>query len=68
MERDWRPDIVQLAMIKQAIYEADSAGLWDYHYPRVAATPEELNRAEQDLGFRIEPGYRSFLGYGNGWP
>lgn len=68
MERDWRPEIVQMAMIKQAIHAADSAGLWEYHYPRVAATPEKLTLAEEGLGFRLEPGYRGFLGYGDGWP
>lgn len=66
--RDWRPDIVRLVQIKQAIHEADAAGLWEYHLPRVAATQEDIEAAETDLGVELDAGYRELLQFANGWP
>lgn len=68
MARDWRPEIVRMAQIKQAIFEADAAGLWEFHLPKVAATSEDLTQVEAALGFRLDRDYREFLGYANGWP
>ncbi|MGH8777286.1 MAG: SMI1/KNR4 family protein [Jiangellaceae bacterium] len=68
MGRDWRPEIVRMIQIKQAIAEADTEGVWEFHLPKVAATPEELTAVEHGLGFRFDAGYREFLGYANGWP
>jgi hypothetical protein len=66
--RDWRPEIVRLVGIKQAIDDADTAGLWEYHLPKVGASDEDLEATEQHLGIRLDPDYRAFLGYANGWP
>jgi hypothetical protein len=66
--RDWRPDIVRLVEIKQAIDDADVERLWEFHLPRVAATEEELSDTEVAIGTRLDPEYREFLGYANGWP
>lgn len=68
MARDWRPEIVRMVQIKQAIAEADVQGLWEFHLPRVAATPERLAALEAALGIRLDPEYREFLGYADGWP
>lgn len=68
MARDWRPEIVRMIQIKQAIAEADTEGVWEFHLPKVAATPEELAGVEHSLGLRLDAGYREFLGYANGWP
>ncbi len=38
------------------------------HFPRVAATNNELASAEQHLGVGLDPSYRDFLGHANGWP
>jgi hypothetical protein len=57
-----------MVQIKQAISGADTAGLWDFHLPKVAATPEDLAHVEDALAFRLDPQYREFLGYANGWP
>lgn len=68
MARDWRPEIVRLVRIKQAIAEVDRKGIWEFHLPKVAATPEEIADAEARLGLQFDPGYRDFLAYANGWP
>jgi hypothetical protein len=66
--KDWRPAIVRMVEIKQAIYEADTDGLWEYHLPKVAATEDEIAAVEARLGIRLDPQYREFLRYANGWP
>lgn len=38
-----------------------------WHPPRLAATPEQIEQAEQALGQRLPAGYREFLGLANGW-
>lgn len=65
---DWRPEIVRLVQVKQAISEVDTEGLWEFHLPRVAANAESLRRVEQTLGVRLDPEYREFLSYADGWP
>lgn len=64
---DWRDEIVRAVLVRQRLQELDARGLWDYHLPGVAATPGEVARAEESLGYRLTAGYRDFLGYANGW-
>ncbi|HMG42505.1 MAG TPA: SMI1/KNR4 family protein [Acidimicrobiales bacterium] len=66
--RDWRPEIVHLVGIKQAIDDADTRGLWEYHLPKVRVSDEEIDAVERHLGIRLDPDYRAFLRYANGWP
>jgi len=66
--RDWRPEIVHLVGIKQAIDDADTRGLWEYHLPKVRVSDEEIDAVERHLGIRLDPDYRGFLRYANGWP
>jgi hypothetical protein len=68
MTRDWRADIVSMVRIKQAISEADAEGIWEFHLPRVAADAAALSSVEALLGVQLDPGYRSFLSYADGWP
>lgn len=65
---DWRPDIVRLVQVKQAMADADVVGLWEYHLPRVAATAESLQRVEETLDLLLDRAYREFLSYADGWP
>lgn len=67
-DRDWRQRIVDLVSIKQAIHERDTKGLWEYRLPGVAASEEQLAEVEAKLGEVLDPGYRSFLSFGDGWP
>lgn len=68
MARDWRPEIVRMVQVKQALSEADLQGLWEFHLPRVAATAEDLKRVETALGVRLDSEYREFMTYADGWP
>src|SRR5919109_4143494 len=65
---DWRLPIVELVAIKSAIYRIDQGRLWTYALPRVKATEDELRACESRLGRPLDPQYRSFLGFANGWP
>lgn len=65
---DWKSRIVELVIVKQAIDELDTRGLWEYRLPAVAATPERLGEVEAKLGEPLDPGCRSFLEHANGWP
>jgi SMI1-KNR4 cell-wall len=66
--KDWRPHIVRLVELKQAIHAADTQGLWEQHLPKVAATDEQVAAAEAHLAVGLDPQYREFLTYANGWP
>lgn len=68
MIRDWRPLIVSMIEVQQALFEADKEHLWEYHLPRVAASEATLARVERHLGFKLEPEYRGFLAMADGWP
>ena len=65
---DWRPEIVRLLEVKQAIVDADSEQTWEFHLPGVAATDEDIGVAERSIGAELDLSYRNFLQYANGWP
>lgn len=68
MSHDWRPEIVRMAQVKQMLNDADVEKLWEFHLPKVAASQDSLTELERALGFRLDPQYREFLSYANGWP
>ncbi len=64
--KDWQPAIGQLIMIHQEIRQLDRKRLWRHELPRVAATRERLREAEAAVG-PLDPSYRSFLSFADGW-
>lgn len=64
---DWRPLIVDMVAAKEALRAADVEQIFPFAYPELAATEDELVEAERRLGFSLEPEYRAFLGFANGW-
>lgn len=68
MIQDWRPLIVKMVEVRQAIDEADRERIWEYHWPRVGASEAQLSTVEQHLGFRLDLEYRTFLSAADGWP
>lgn len=64
---DWPSQIVVACQIRQHLEVADVGGLYEYHWPEVAASEDELAAAEASLGFGLDPYYRSFLRFANGW-
>jgi len=64
---DWKNEIVNGVIIQQRIEELDHGRLWRRHLPEVAATEQEIMSVERRLGFALDPRYRAFLQYANGW-
>lgn len=65
---DWRAQIAELVLIKQAISDADNLGLWEFHLPRVAASEAALSNVQRAIGWRLDEEYLSFLACADGWP
>ena len=66
--KEWRDRIAEMAIIKQAVAEADNEGLWEYRLPHVGATASQLRAVEEHLGEPLDPSYREFLECAGGWP
>ncbi|TDP96796.1 SMI1/KNR4 family protein [Labedaea rhizosphaerae] len=64
---DWRAEIVKGVIVHQRLAELDTAGLWSYHLPELAASEDEIEATESALGHRLDPQFREFLRYANGW-
>lgn len=64
---DWKSEIAKGVMIQQRIEELDREGLWDHHLPGVAAGEDEIAATEERIGFPLDPQYRRFLRFANGW-
>jgi hypothetical protein len=64
---DWTSEIAKGWRIHERIQELDRAGLWEHFLPDVAASEDEIAATEQQLGFRLDPEYRQFLRFANGW-
>jgi len=67
-KRDWKQRIVELVLVKQRLHEVDSAGLWQYRLPGLAATEKQLAAVEEKLGEPLDHKYRAFLKFAGGWP
>ncbi|NMC56791.1 MAG: SMI1/KNR4 family protein [Eubacteriaceae bacterium] len=63
----WRDNIVVMIYVKQEIMKLDVNKIWPHHFPEVAATEKEINKAESYLGFKLDSYYREFLKAANGW-
>lgn len=64
---DWKKEIAVAWYVQNETAKLDVKKLWQYHMPNVAATEEDLRKTENLLGFSIDPMYRRFLGFANGW-
>lgn len=65
--KNWGDIIATMIVVKQEMLEYDKEELWDYYLPEVAASGEDILRIEKLLGFSIDPHYKEFLSYANGW-
>lgn len=61
---DWPGEIVTAVVVRQHLAAADN--LYGYPLPEVAATEKQLVAAEKSTG-PLDPRYRQFLKYANGW-
>jgi hypothetical protein len=64
---DWKREILIAHMVRQKNAEADQASLWEYPFPEVAASTEQIDSTEKMLGFSLDLELRQFLLHANGW-
>jgi hypothetical protein len=67
MNGDWKLDIINLINLKQTVKKLDVGRRWPHFFPEVAATEFQLLEVEKELGYVLDPIYRGFLTYANGW-
>jgi hypothetical protein len=61
---DWPSEIVTAVTVRQYLDAVDD--LYEYPLPEVAADERQVAAAERTVG-PLDPGYRAFLTYANGW-
>ncbi|UTR14133.1 SMI1/KNR4 family protein [Salipaludibacillus sp. LMS25] len=64
---DWKENIATMVLVKQELMEIDKENLWPHHFPEVAASDKDIESLELQLGYDLDPIYRGFLKYANGW-
>jgi hypothetical protein len=64
---DWPSEIVRGVLVQQRIEELGEGHLWRRYLPEAAATEDELLAVERELGHPLDPLYRTFLRYADGW-
>jgi len=67
MIRDWNKEIAAAWLVQSQNEKSDVRKLWDYHPPRSPATDSELSEAEAVIGHPLDPRYREFLSFADGW-
>jgi SMI1 / KNR4 family (SUKH-1) len=68
MIEDYKIAIGHAWLVRQEMMALDKRKMWPYHLPQVAATDEQIFKAEQHLGIAIDSRYKAFLKCANGWP
>ncbi len=63
----WEDEIAVAVLVRQDLQVADTVPLWEYDFPRVAATQEDVRDAERALGFALDEQVREFLLRADGW-
>ncbi|MFZ6776520.1 SMI1/KNR4 family protein [Undibacterium sp. Ji83W] len=64
---DWKREILIGHMVRQKNAEADQSSMWEYPFPEVAASIEQIESVEKVLGFSLDSELRQFLLHANGW-
>ncbi|MFJ4376070.1 hypothetical protein ACIP1T_26085 [Pseudomonas japonica] len=64
---NWPEEIVKLVIVKQALAEVDSAGLFPFYLPGVAAEESSIRSVERHFETGVDKKYAGFLRYANGW-
>ncbi|MHA6194732.1 SMI1/KNR4 family protein [Pseudomonas wadenswilerensis] len=64
---NWPEEIVKLVIVKQALAEVDSASLFPFYLPGVAAGESSISAVEKNFEKALDSKYAGFLRYANGW-
>ena len=67
MIADWKQEIAVAWLVKQAMMDLDKENIFPYHMPELAASDEEIFKAEGQLGQAIDARYKEYLRRANGW-
>lgn len=54
MIADWKQEIAIGWLVKQAMMDLDKENIFPYHMPELAASDEEIFKAERQLGHAID--------------
>jgi hypothetical protein len=63
----WKDQITVMHLVQNEVQRYDELGLYEYYYPELAATEEQLVTVEAYIGHSIDNDYRDFLLCANGW-
>lgn len=64
---DWKLNIVTLVYVRDQLMKADKEQVWEYYWPEVAATKNELRAIQKKLNINLSKEYQDFLLHANGW-
>ena len=64
---NWKERIVLMLMVRDEMYKTDRDGLWEYHFPEVAASGDEIKTVQEKLKVSLSEEYVNFLLHANGW-
>jgi hypothetical protein len=67
MIADFQTTIGAALLVKEQIARLDKKKIWPYFLPEVAATDEQIIKAERHLGHSLNDRYKAFLKCANGW-
>lgn len=67
MGLEWKPQIIQMVLVKQQLANADKDKLFPWHLPNVAADDRQIHLAEKAVGLALSSDYKDFLHLANGW-
>ncbi|MDR3053623.1 MAG: SMI1/KNR4 family protein [Coriobacteriales bacterium] len=65
--KPWQDNIAVHFIVQEEMQKHDKLPLWQYCYPELAATEEQIAEVERHLGYPLDQGYRNFLRCANGW-
>lgn len=65
--KSWKDKIAVHYLVQNEIQKHDNSAIWQYFYPELAATEEQITEVERHLGYSLDQEYRNFLLCSNGW-
>ena len=64
---NWKDNIATMVLVKQELMKRDVNHIWPHHFPNTGTSEEHIYVVERELEYKIDPMYRDFLKYANGW-
>ncbi|MBD8035090.1 SMI1/KNR4 family protein, partial [Solibacillus merdavium] len=64
---NWRENIASMVLVKQELFKQDVKQIWPHHFPEIGANEDNILAVEKELRCKLDPMFRDFLKYANGW-